>query len=55
MGGGKFNKTGTDQKEYTLLFVYSEAAESKLVKLETSSTVIGTSSRVSAFSLRYLH
>ena len=38
--GLQFNKTGTDQKEQMLFFVCSEAGESKLVKLETSRTVI---------------
>ena len=36
----QFNKTGTDQKEHVLLFVCSEEVESKLVKLETSRTLI---------------
>ena len=39
MAGLELNKTGTDQKEHMLLFVCSEAVESKLVKLETRSTV----------------
>ena len=39
--GLQFNKTGLDQKrKYILLFVCYEAVESKLVKLETSCTVI---------------
>ena len=38
--GLQFNTTGTDQKEHMLLFVFNEAVESKLVKFETSHTVI---------------
>ena len=40
MAGLQLNKTGTDQKEHMLLFVCSEAVESKLVKLETSRSAI---------------
>ena len=36
----QFNKIGFDQKEHLLLFVCSEAVESKLVKLETSRSAI---------------
>ena len=36
----QLNKVVFDQKEHMLLFVCSEAVESKLVKLETSHTVI---------------
>ena len=39
--GLQFNKTGTDQKEHLFnLYLCSKAVESKLVKLETSRTVI---------------
>ena len=40
MAGLQLNKIGFDQNKNTLLFVCSEAVESKLVKLETSRTVI---------------
>ena len=35
MVGHQFDKNGFDQKENMLLFVCSEAVESKFVKLET--------------------
>ena len=57
--GLQFNKTGTDQKEQMLFFVCSEAGESKLVKLETSRTVILTMSvlwlNLPLLIYRYLH
>ena len=40
MAGLQFNKTGTGQKEHTILFACSEAVESNLVKLETSHTTV---------------
>ena len=40
MVGHQFDKNGFDQKENMLLFVCSEAVESKPVKLETSHTVM---------------
>ena len=39
--GLQFNKTGFDQKiKYVVICICCEAAESKLVKLETNCTVI---------------
>ena len=38
--GLQFNKTGTDHKRTYILFLCSEPVEYKLVKLETSCTVI---------------
>ena len=40
MPGLQFNKIGVDQIRIMWLLVYSEAVESKLVKLENSQTVI---------------
>ena len=40
MASLQFSKTGFDEKRKYVLFVFSEAVETKLLKLETSRAVI---------------